>query len=256
MKKICDNILEAIGNTPLVRVNRLTKGVTPATVLAKVETFNPGNSIKDRMAIKMVEDAERAGLLEPGRDHHRRHVRQHRHGTRHRGRHQGLQVHLHHDGQAVEGEGGRLARVRGRGHRLPDQRRSRGPALLLLRLFPPAARDPELVEGQPVRQPVATSRPTTSRPARRSGIRPTARSRISSSASGTGGTISGVGRYLKERNPGSRCGASTPTARSSRDTRRPACSTRTRSTLTSPRASARTSCLRTWTSTSSITSRR
>lgn len=66
MKKICNNILEAIGNTPLVRVNRLTKGVTPATVLAKVETFNPGNSIKDRMAIKMVEDAERAGLLGPG----------------------------------------------------------------------------------------------------------------------------------------------------------------------------------------------
>ena len=66
MKKICDSILGAIGETPMVRINAITKGVVRATVLAKLETFNPGNSIKDRMAVKMVEDAERAGLLEPG----------------------------------------------------------------------------------------------------------------------------------------------------------------------------------------------
>ncbi|MDQ8151268.1 MAG: pyridoxal-phosphate dependent enzyme [Gemmatimonadota bacterium] len=65
-KKICDNILEAIGHTPMVRLNAITKGVIPATVLAKVETFNPGNSIKDRMALKMIEDAERDGRLRPG----------------------------------------------------------------------------------------------------------------------------------------------------------------------------------------------
>jgi cystathionine beta-synthase len=65
-RKICDTILDAIGHTPLVRLNRLTRDATPATVLAKVETFNPGNSIKDRMALKMIEDAERAGLLKPG----------------------------------------------------------------------------------------------------------------------------------------------------------------------------------------------
>jgi cystathionine beta-synthase len=65
-KKIYDNILEAIGNTPMVRINRITKGVVKATVLAKLETFNPGNSIKDRMAVKMIEDAERKGLLKPG----------------------------------------------------------------------------------------------------------------------------------------------------------------------------------------------
>src|ERR1700719_840539 len=63
--KICDNILGAIGGTPMVRINRITRGVR-GTVLAKIETFNPGNSIKDRMAIKMIEDAERAGLLAPG----------------------------------------------------------------------------------------------------------------------------------------------------------------------------------------------
>src|SRR6201996_9602112 len=60
-----NNILETIGNTPMVKLNKVIKGI-PATVLAKVETFNPGNSIKDRMAIKMIEDAERNGLLKPG----------------------------------------------------------------------------------------------------------------------------------------------------------------------------------------------
>jgi cystathionine beta-synthase len=64
--KVCKTILDAIGDTPLVRLNRLTTGVTDAEVFAKLETFNPGNSIKDRMAVKMIEDAERAGLLKPG----------------------------------------------------------------------------------------------------------------------------------------------------------------------------------------------
>jgi cystathionine beta-synthase len=66
VKKIADTILDAIGETPMVRINRITKGVVSGTVLAKIETFNPGNSIKDRMAVKMIEDAERAGKLEPG----------------------------------------------------------------------------------------------------------------------------------------------------------------------------------------------
>ncbi len=60
-----NNILETIGNTPLVKLNKITKDI-PATVLAKVETTNPGNSIKDRMALKMIEDAERDGRLKPG----------------------------------------------------------------------------------------------------------------------------------------------------------------------------------------------
>ena len=63
---ISDTILDTIGDTPLVRIHRLTRGATDADVLAKVETFNPGHSIKDRMALKMIEDAERAGHLKPG----------------------------------------------------------------------------------------------------------------------------------------------------------------------------------------------
>ncbi|WP_167597845.1 PLP-dependent cysteine synthase family protein [Leeuwenhoekiella sp. ZYFB001] len=60
-----ENILETIGKTPLVKMNKLTAQL-PCLVLAKYETFNPGNSTKDRMALKMVEDAEAQGLIKPG----------------------------------------------------------------------------------------------------------------------------------------------------------------------------------------------
>jgi len=62
---IKNNILETIGNTPLIRLNKVAREL-PATVLAKVDYFNPGNSIKDRMALKMVEVAEQEGKLKPG----------------------------------------------------------------------------------------------------------------------------------------------------------------------------------------------
>lgn len=63
--KFAKNILETIGNTPLVQLNHITKEL-PCQVLAKVEYFNPGHSCKDRMALKMVEDAEKDGRLKPG----------------------------------------------------------------------------------------------------------------------------------------------------------------------------------------------
>ncbi|MDH4090312.1 MAG: pyridoxal-phosphate dependent enzyme [Cyclobacteriaceae bacterium] len=62
---IYNSIIDTIGNTPLVKLNHLTKGI-PGTIAAKVEYFNPGNSTKDRMALKMILDAEKAGLLKPG----------------------------------------------------------------------------------------------------------------------------------------------------------------------------------------------
>lgn len=62
---IKNNILETIGNTPMVRLNKITKGL-PCEVVAKVDYFNPGNSIKDRMALKMIEVAEQEGKLKPG----------------------------------------------------------------------------------------------------------------------------------------------------------------------------------------------
>lgn len=62
---IYNSIIDTIGNTPLVRLNKVNQGI-PGEIIVKVEYFNPGNSMKDRMAIKMVEDAEKAGLLKPG----------------------------------------------------------------------------------------------------------------------------------------------------------------------------------------------
>ena len=62
---IYNSIVDTIGNTPLVRLNKVFKGL-PGTVAVKVEYFNPGNSTKDRMALKMVLDAEKAGILKPG----------------------------------------------------------------------------------------------------------------------------------------------------------------------------------------------
>ena len=59
------NILETIGNTPLIKINKITEEL-PCLVLAKYETFNPGNSVKDRMALTMIKDAEADGRLKPG----------------------------------------------------------------------------------------------------------------------------------------------------------------------------------------------
>ena len=63
--KISNNILETIGNTPMVRLNNITSSIE-SQVLVKLEFFNPGSSVKDRMAVKMVEDAEKQGFLKPG----------------------------------------------------------------------------------------------------------------------------------------------------------------------------------------------
>lgn len=63
--KIKNNILETIGNTPMVKLNKIAEDI-PGTILAKVEYFNPGHSVKDRMALKMIEDAEKAGKIKHG----------------------------------------------------------------------------------------------------------------------------------------------------------------------------------------------
>ncbi len=65
MNNVYDNVVDAIGHTPLVRLNVLGKD-TGATFYAKLEYLNPGNSIKDRIAVKMLEDAVAAGSIKPG----------------------------------------------------------------------------------------------------------------------------------------------------------------------------------------------
>src|SRR5438093_3229642 len=63
--QVCSTILEAIGNTPLVRLNRVSEGVE-AEILAKLENLNPGGSVKDRIGIAMIQDAEKRDILKPG----------------------------------------------------------------------------------------------------------------------------------------------------------------------------------------------
>ncbi len=63
--KIYNSLIETIGNTPLVRLNKVSAGIK-GTILVKVEYLNPGNSVKDRIALKMIEDAEKEGRLKPG----------------------------------------------------------------------------------------------------------------------------------------------------------------------------------------------
>ncbi len=65
MRDVYDNVLECVGNTPLVRLNSVTKGLK-STLYAKIEWFNPGGSVKDRVALKIIEDAEKSGALKPG----------------------------------------------------------------------------------------------------------------------------------------------------------------------------------------------
>ena len=114
---IKNNILETIGNTPLIRLNKITKDL-PCTVLAKVEYFNPGNSAKDRMALKMVEVAEKEGKLRPG-------------GTIIEGTSgntgmglalaavvKKIQVHFCYDGQTIKGKDGHPESFGSRGDRL------------------------------------------------------------------------------------------------------------------------------------------
>jgi cysteine synthase A len=64
--KIFSDITKTVGNTPLVKINRLTKGIRAAQVLAKLESFNPLSSVKDRIGVAMIEDAEKKGRIKPG----------------------------------------------------------------------------------------------------------------------------------------------------------------------------------------------
>ena len=147
-----DNVVELIGNTPLVRLRRVTEGIS-ATVLAKVEYFNPGGTVKDRIALRMVEEAEKAGLLKPGGT-----IVEPTSGNTGVGlalvaQLQGLQVRLRLPGQGQRGQAATCSGVRRRGRGLPDRGRARGPPLLLQRLRPAGPRDPGRLEARPVLQP-------------------------------------------------------------------------------------------------------
>ncbi|MDZ7629955.1 MAG: pyridoxal-phosphate dependent enzyme [Gemmatimonadaceae bacterium] len=194
------SVLETIGWTPLIRLSRVGRGVrTP--LYGKADFFNPGGSVKDRIGLPMIEEFERTGQLKPG-------------GTIVEGTSgntgvglaiaaalKGYKLHLHDARQDVAGEGAPAEGVRGRGDHHADRGAARSSGELCADGQAHRARDAECGAGQPVLQPRQSRRrivPTTGPE-----LWEQTEGRITHfvAAAGTGGTISGVGRYLKEKNP-------------------------------------------------------
>ena len=90
------SILDLVGDSPIVEIRRLGSETPRAKIFAKSELVNPGGSVKDRICLAIIEAAEREGLLEAGRRHHRADQRQHRHRARARLHGQGLPLHPDH----------------------------------------------------------------------------------------------------------------------------------------------------------------
>ena len=193
--RILGSICEAIGDTPLVRLNRLpAEAGCLAEVLVKLEFFNPLSSVKDRIALAMVEAAERAGRLERRQRDRRAHLRQHRHRAGLRLRRQGLPPDPDHarehvarapqDAQAA----GRRARADagGAGHARCARWRPSGSSP-----SSPARSCSSSSRTRPTRRSIAAPRP------RRSGATPAAGCDAIVAGVGTGGTITGCAQALQ-----------------------------------------------------------
>ncbi len=200
--QVHDSLIELVGNTPLLRLRRVTRqlgsaGPAPA-VLAKVEYFNPGGSVKDRIALRMVEAAEASGELQPGGT-----IVEPTSGNTGVGlaivaAEKGYRCLFVCPDKVEPGQDQRAARLRRGGGGLPDHGVPGPPGLLLLGLGPAGGGDAGRLEAEPVRQP---GEPGLALPLDRPGDlgrRPTGRVTHFVAGIGTGGTISGTGRYLKE----------------------------------------------------------
>ena len=227
--------MDLVGNTPLVKLTSVTEGLA-ATVLAKVEYLNPGGSVKDRIALKMVEAAEESGELRPGGTIVEPTSRQHRGRPRARGPAPRLPLHLRVPRQGLGGQAERPQGVRRGGRRLPHRGPAGPPRLLLLGLRPTRARDRRGLEARPVLQPQRPPVPLRDDRARRSGATPTAWSPTSSRAwAPAARSPAPVATSRRSRRP-RRAGS-----RSSRPTRRARSTAAAPAAPTSSRASARTS---------------
>ncbi len=152
--EIADSILDLIGNTPMVRLPRLSESQgLVATLAVKLETTNPGGSVKDRPAVAMVDAAERAGLLRPGGT-----IVEPTSGNTGVGlaivaAQRGYKCVFVMTDKVAPEKIAFLRGVRGRGRRLPGRRLSRRPAVVLLHRGAARPRDPRRVPAEPIRQP-------------------------------------------------------------------------------------------------------
>ncbi len=181
-----NSLLDLIGNTPLLKLGRTTDDAKPL-VLAKVEYLNPGGSVKDRIATRMIEAAEASGELRARRHDRRADLGQHRRGARDGRAGQGLPMRVRVPGQGQRGQAQRPRGVRRRGGRLPDRCRARTTRT-------PTTASPtgwcarSRARGSPTSTPTRTTRARTTRPpAPRSGSRPTAAITHFVAGVGTGG---------------------------------------------------------------------
>ena len=196
---IAASILELVGDTPLVRLRKLGRGL-PGRVAVKLESFNPGGSVKDRLGIALVEDAERSGALKPGGT-----IVEATSGNTGMGLAlvaavRGYLVHLRDAGQDQRGEARRPPGAGSGGGDHSHRGRTRRPAELLRRV-PAAGRGNRRRRlCQPVPQPGEPRSPLPKHRGPSSGARSAPEIHTLVCGLGTGGTVSGTGRFLKERN--------------------------------------------------------
>ena len=214
-----ETILQSVGRTPLVRLRRLAEGLQ-ASVSVKVESLNPGGSVKDRVGVAMIAEAEQRGLAAARRHHHRGDRRQHRRRPGHGRRRQGLPLHLRPARQDVRREDPPAQGLRRRGrHHADHRRRPTRPRATTASPTAWPARSP--APGGPTSSPTSpTPRSTTAPPARRSGSRPRAGSPRSSPASAPAARSPASAATSRSGTPTSRSSAPTRKARSSRAARR------------------------------------
>ena len=177
---MAETVVDLVGDTPLVRLNRVVPA-GGARVLAKMESLNPGGSVKDRIAVAMVEEAERDGRLQARRHDRRADQRQHRHRAGDGGGSARVppdpdDAGGHEPGAAPAAGPLRRGAAPDAGHRGDDRRGLRGAGA--------AARAPGLLHAPAVREPGQPGRSTSGRPPARSWRRPAARSTRSWRASG------------------------------------------------------------------------
>ena len=199
-----ESVVDLVGNTPLVRLTSVTRDLGPDAplVLAKLEYLNPGGSVKDRIAVRMVDAAEASGALQPGGT-----IVEPTSGNTGIGlalvaQQRGYKCIFVCPDKVGQEKINVLRAYGARGRGLPDRRRPVRPALLLLGVRPAGPGDAGRLEARPVLQPGEPPVALRDHRARRSGRRPRAGSPRFVTGMGTGGTISGIGRYLKEASGG------------------------------------------------------